>query len=116
MGFFTSIFCGKRTRFSSPGLLLLLGLDVKEGMGCHWLMNTYLIPLAFVLNLAVAVVAALIAARALAATKRAQESKEADREYLLWLQDHIARGVNLLARGCASNQDQAGMQALGELR
>lgn len=74
-------------------------------------MSTYLTALAFVLNLAVAAVATFVAVRALAEAKRAKESREADREYLLWLQDHIARGVDLLARGCASSQDQSGIRA-----
>ena len=74
-------------------------------------MNIYLIALAFVLNLATSVVAVVVAVRAMAEAKRVNACKDADREYLLWLQDHIARGVDLLARGCASNQDQAGVQA-----
>lgn len=76
-------------------------------------MSTYLFTLALVLNLAAVVVVALVAARAFAEVKRATESREADREYLLWLQDHVARGVDLLARGCASSQDQAGARNEG---
>ena len=73
-------------------------------------MSTYLIAMAFALNLAtavVAVVAVVVALRAMAEAQRVNASKDADREYLLWLQDHIARGVDLLAQGCASSQDQA---------
>lgn len=71
-------------------------------------MTTYLLALAFVLNLAASVVAVFVTMRAMTEVKRANTDKQADREYLLWLQDHIARGVDLLARGCASSQDQAG--------
>lgn len=70
-------------------------------------MSTYLIAMAFALNLATSVVAVVVALRAMAEAQRVNASKDADREYLLWLQDHIARGVDLLARGCASGQDQA---------
>nr|WP_279088455.1 hypothetical protein [Comamonas thiooxydans] len=73
-------------------------------------MSTYLIALAFALNLAATVVAVVVAVRAMTEARRVNASKDADREYLLWLQDHIARGVELLARGCSANQDQAGMQ------
>lgn len=70
-------------------------------------MSTYLVALAFALNLAASVVTFVVALRAMAEAQRVNASKDADREYLLWLQDHIARGVDLLARGCASSQDQA---------
>ena len=70
-------------------------------------MSTYLIELFFVLNLAATVVAVVVAVRAMNEAKRVNTGKQADREYLLWLQDHIARGVDLLARGCTSSQDQA---------
>ena len=74
-------------------------------------MSTYLIALAFILNMAATVVAVVVAVRATAEVQRVNASKDADREYLLWLQDHIARGVDLLARGCASSHDQAGLSA-----
>lgn len=70
-------------------------------------MSTYLVAMAFTLNLAATVVAVVVAVRAMAEVQRVNASKDADLEYLLWLQDHIARGVDLLARGCASSQDQA---------
>lgn len=74
-------------------------------------MSTYLIALAFAINLATSVVAVVVALRAMAEAQRVNASTDADREYLLRLQDHIARGVELLARGCASNHDQAGLRA-----
>lgn len=70
-------------------------------------MSTYLIALAFALNLAASAVAVVVAVRAMTEAKRDNTGKQADREYLLWLQDHIARGVDLLVRGYASSQDQA---------
>lgn len=67
-------------------------------------MSTYLIALAFALNLATSAVAVVVAVRAMAEAKRVNTDKQTDREYLLWLQDHIARG-------CASNQDQICIRA-----
>lgn len=63
------------------------------------------------LALAAAALAVVVAALGLRKLRHAAERAQAladaqaaqDREYLEWLQDHVARGVELLARGCASS-------------
>lgn len=78
--------------------------------------HTLILAGALVVALGLVFAAAFAALRAAAAARRAVElaeasAKESERqqvargETLEWLQDHVSRGIQILAKGCSSGED-----------